>query len=106
MNTNIKLLYGFSFFDPFMIVIPVWVSYLATQGRPAIRRPRTGACLSHGLQVGELVFGAPMFMWRSSRIVISAKQELPGRVQALLREEGITSRRHSCARGGGRAGEA
>src|SRR5262249_18737412 len=26
------LLYGFSFFDPFMIVIPLWVPYLATQG--------------------------------------------------------------------------
>jgi hypothetical protein len=32
MNRNVKLLYGFSFFDPFMIVIPVWVPYLATQG--------------------------------------------------------------------------
>src|SRR4030095_11958359 len=32
MNRNVKLLYGFAFFDPFMIVIPVWVPYLATQG--------------------------------------------------------------------------
>jgi hypothetical protein len=32
VNKNIKLLYGFSFFDPFMIVIPLWVPYLATQG--------------------------------------------------------------------------
>ena len=31
MKKNITLLYGFSFFDPFMIVIPVWVPYLATQ---------------------------------------------------------------------------
>src|SRR6266478_725923 len=59
--------------------------------------------LACGAQVREVVFGAQEarvhVMWRSSRIVISAKQELPGRVQALLREEGITSRRHSCARG-------
>ena len=32
VTKNIRLLYGFSFFDPFMIVIPVWVPYLATQG--------------------------------------------------------------------------
>jgi hypothetical protein len=32
VNRNIKLLYGFSFFNPFMIVIPVWVPYLAAQG--------------------------------------------------------------------------
>ena len=32
VNKNIRILYGFSFFDPFMIVIPVWVPYLATQG--------------------------------------------------------------------------
>src|SRR5215813_9627857 len=32
MNRSIRLLYAFSFFDPFMIVIPVWVPYLATQG--------------------------------------------------------------------------
>jgi len=32
VNKNVRLLYGFSFFDPFMIVIPVWVPYLATQG--------------------------------------------------------------------------
>ncbi len=32
MTRNIKLLYGFSFFDPFMIIIPLWVPYLATQG--------------------------------------------------------------------------
>ena len=30
LNRNIKLLYGFSFFDPFMIVIPLWVPYLPT----------------------------------------------------------------------------
>ena len=32
MNRNVKLLYAFAFFDPFMIVIAVWVPYLATQG--------------------------------------------------------------------------
>jgi len=32
VTRNIKLLYGFSFFDPFMIIIPLWVPYLATQG--------------------------------------------------------------------------
>jgi MFS family permease len=32
MKKNIPLLYAFSFFDPFMIVIPVWVPYLVTQG--------------------------------------------------------------------------
>ena len=32
MKKNIALLYGFSFFDQFMIVIALWVPYLATQG--------------------------------------------------------------------------
>jgi hypothetical protein len=32
VKKNIKLLYGFSFFDQFMIVIALWVPYLATQG--------------------------------------------------------------------------
>ncbi|MBI1777377.1 MAG: MFS transporter [Proteobacteria bacterium] len=32
MKKNIKLLYGFSFFDQFMIVIPLLVPYLATKG--------------------------------------------------------------------------
>lgn len=32
MNRNITLLYGFSFFDQFMIVIALWVPYLATKG--------------------------------------------------------------------------
>jgi hypothetical protein len=30
VKKNIALLYGFSFFDQFMIVIAVWVPYLAT----------------------------------------------------------------------------
>jgi RimJ/RimL family protein N-acetyltransferase len=32
VNRNIKLLYGFSFFDQFMIVIALWIPYLTTQG--------------------------------------------------------------------------
>ena len=32
MKRNVSLLYGFSFFDPFMIVIPLLVPYLATHG--------------------------------------------------------------------------
>jgi hypothetical protein len=32
VKKNIKLLYGFSFFDQFMIVIALWVPYLATKG--------------------------------------------------------------------------
>jgi MFS family permease len=32
VKKNIPLLYGFSFFDQFMIVIPVWVPYLASKG--------------------------------------------------------------------------
>jgi hypothetical protein len=31
VKRNIALLYGFSFFDQFMIVIALWVPYLATQ---------------------------------------------------------------------------
>jgi hypothetical protein len=43
VQRNLKLLYGFSFFDPFMIVIPVWVPNLtldnsSTHKTPAIHR--------------------------------------------------------------------
>jgi len=31
LKKNIKLLYGFSFFDQFMIVIPLLVPYLGTK---------------------------------------------------------------------------
>jgi len=32
VKKNVALLYGFSFFDQFMIVIALWVPYLATLG--------------------------------------------------------------------------
>jgi len=32
VKKNITLLYGFSFFDQFMIVIALWIPYLTTQG--------------------------------------------------------------------------
>ena len=32
VKKNIALLYGFSFFDQFMIVIALWVPYLTAQG--------------------------------------------------------------------------
>jgi hypothetical protein len=32
VKKNIPLLYGFSFFDQFMLVIAVWVPYLAMKG--------------------------------------------------------------------------
>jgi hypothetical protein len=31
VKTNVALLYGFSFFDQFMIVIALWIPYLTTQ---------------------------------------------------------------------------
>jgi hypothetical protein len=52
LKKNIALLYGFSFFDQFMIVIALWVPYLATKGG---RSP--GPCrMQHG--DGELPEGA------------------------------------------------
>jgi glucose-6-phosphate-specific signal transduction histidine kinase len=50
VKKNITLLYGFSFFDQFMIVLAVWAPYLATARLRARLLPPQGlslACLAH-----------------------------------------------------------
>ena len=42
MNRNVELLYGFSFFDPFMIVIPVWMMDMAVESAAPSRGIRRG----------------------------------------------------------------
>ena len=57
MKKNINLLYGFSFFDSFMIVIPLWVPYLATQGISMRRFMELQAVFALVIVCGELPSG-------------------------------------------------
>jgi hypothetical protein len=60
VKKDIALLYGFSVFDQFMIVIALWVPYLATKGigmrqfmgPPWYGTPRHGSCSSKFLLQG------------------------------------------------------
>jgi hypothetical protein len=57
VNRNTKLLYGFSFFDPFMIIIPLWVPYLATQGISVRQFMELQAAFAIVILCGELPSG-------------------------------------------------
>ena len=59
MKKNIKLLYGFAFFDPFMIVIPLWVPYLATQGISMRQFMELQAVFALVILCGEVPSGLP-----------------------------------------------
>ena len=63
VNKNIKLLYGFSFFDPFMIVIPLWVPYLATQGIGMRQFMELQAVFALVILCGEVPSGLLSDLW-------------------------------------------
>ena len=63
MKKNISLLYGFSFFDPFMIVIPVWVPYLATQGIGMRQFMELQAVFALVILCGEVPSGLLSDLW-------------------------------------------
>ena len=67
MNRNIKLLYGFSFFDPFMIVIPLWVPYLATQGITMRQFMELQAVFAVVILCGEVPCGLLSDLWGRRR---------------------------------------
>ena len=70
MNRNIKLLYGFSFFDPFMIVIPVWVPYLATQGITMRQFMELQAVFAIVILCGEVPSGLLSDLWGRKKTLL------------------------------------
>ena len=70
MNRNIKLLYGFSFFDPFMIVIPVWVPYLATLGITMRQFMELQAVFALVILCGEVPSGLLSDLWGRKKTLL------------------------------------
>jgi MFS family permease len=70
MNRNIKLLYGFSFFNPFMIVIPVWVPYLATQGITMRQFMELQAVFAIVILCGEVPTGLLSDLWGRKKTLL------------------------------------
>jgi MFS family permease len=70
VNRNVKLLYGFSFFDPFMIVIPVWVPYLATQGITMRQFMELQAVFAIVILLGEVPSGLLSDLWGRKKTLL------------------------------------
>jgi MFS family permease len=70
VNRNIKLLYGFSFFDPFMIVIPVWVPYLATHGIGMRQFMELQAFFAIVILCGEVPSGLLSDLWGRKKTLL------------------------------------
>jgi MFS family permease len=70
VKKNIKLLYGFAFFDPFMIVIPVWVPYLATQGITMRQFMALQAVFAVVILCGEVPCGLLSDLWGRKKTLL------------------------------------
>jgi hypothetical protein len=63
VKKNVPLLYGFSFFDQFMIVIALWVPYLATQGISMRQFMELQAVFAIVILCGEVPSGLLSDLW-------------------------------------------
>ena len=70
MNKNIKLLYGFSFFDQFMIVIALWVPYLATKGIGMRQFMELQAVFALVILCGEVPSGLLSDLWGRKKTLL------------------------------------
>jgi MFS family permease len=70
VNRNVRLLYGFSFFNPFMIVIPVWVPYLATQGITMRQFMELQAIFAIVILCGEVPSGLLSDLWGKKKTLL------------------------------------
>ena len=70
VNRNIRLLYGFSFFNPFMIVIPVWVPYLAKQGITMRQFMELQAIFAIVILCGEVPSGLLSDLWGKKKTLL------------------------------------
>jgi MFS family permease len=70
VKKNIPLLYGFSFFDQFMIVIAVWVPYLATQGIGMRQFMELQAVFALVILCGEVPSGLLSDLWGRQKTLL------------------------------------
>jgi MFS family permease len=70
VKKNIKLLYGFAFFDPFMIHIPVWVLYVATQGINMRQFMELQAVFALVILCGEVPSGLLSDLWGRKKTLL------------------------------------
>ena len=70
VNRNVRLLYGFSFFNPFMLVIPVWVPYLATQGITMRQFMELQAFFAIVILCGEVPSGLLSDLWGKKKTLL------------------------------------
>ncbi len=70
MKRNIPLLYGFSFFDQFMIVIAVWVPYLAMRGIGMRQFMELQAVFALVILCGELPSGLLSDLWGRKKTLL------------------------------------
>jgi MFS family permease len=70
MKKNIPLLYGFSFFDQFMIVIALWVPYLTTQGISMRQFMELQAVFALVILCGELPSGLLSDLWGRKKTLL------------------------------------
>jgi MFS family permease len=70
VSANVKLLYGFSFFDPFMILIPLWVPYLATHGITMRQFMELQAVFAIVILLGEVPSGLLSDLWGRKKTLL------------------------------------
>ena len=70
MKKNITLLYGFSFFDQFMIVIALWVPYLTTQGITMRQFMELQAVFAIVILSGEVPSGLLSDLWGRKKTLL------------------------------------
>ena len=70
MKKNIPLLYGFSFFDQFMIVIAVWVPYLAMKGIGMRQFMELQAVFAVVILCGEVPSGLLSDLWGRKKTLL------------------------------------
>ncbi len=70
VRNNVRLLYGFSFFDQFMIVIPLWVPYLATKGISMAQFMGLQAIFALVIVAGEVPTGLLSDRWGRKKVLL------------------------------------
>jgi Major Facilitator Superfamily len=70
VKKNIALLYGFSFFDQFMIVIALWVPYLTTQGISMRQFMELQAIFALVILCGEVPSGLLSDLWGRKKTLL------------------------------------
>jgi MFS family permease len=70
VKNNIRLLYGFSFFDQFMIVIPLLVPYLATKGISMAQFMELQAVFALVIVAGEVPTGLLSDRWGRKKVLL------------------------------------